>query len=81
MANVAYSNAIPEALKNSSGQFISPIVSENSVFTSDGADGETISSKYIKQLSVNGKVITYTKGNGTTGTITTQDTKVEWTII
>ncbi len=29
---------------------------------------------YIKGLSVNGKVITYTKGDNTTGTITTQDT-------
>lgn len=28
----------------------------------------------IKSLSVSGKVITYTKGDGTTGTITTQDT-------
>lgn len=28
----------------------------------------------IKELSVNGKVITYTKNDGTTGTITTQDT-------
>ncbi len=29
---------------------------------------------YIRSLSVSGKVITYTKGDGTTGTITTQDT-------
>lgn len=29
---------------------------------------------YIKGLSVSGKVITYTKGDNTTGTITTQDT-------
>lgn len=28
----------------------------------------------IKTLSINGKTITYTKGNGTTGTLTTQDT-------
>lgn len=32
------------------------------------------SDEYLKGLSVNGKVITYTKGNGDTGTITTQDT-------
>ena len=32
------------------------------------------SSDYIKGLSINGKVITYTKGDNTTDTITTQDT-------
>ena len=31
----------------------------------------------IKDLSISGKVITYTKGNGTTGTITTQDTNTD----
>lgn len=41
--------------------------------TSD-ASGNNIANTYIKGLSVNGKVITYTKGNGDTGTITTQDT-------
>ena len=41
--------------------------------TSD-ASGNNIVNTYIKGLSVNGKVITYTKGNGDTGTITTQDT-------
>ena len=38
------------------------------------ASGQTITSTYIKGLSVSGKVITYTFGDGTTGTITTQDT-------
>lgn len=38
------------------------------------ASGQTIASTYIKGLSVSGKTITYTFGNGTTGTITTQDT-------
>ena len=32
------------------------------------------SSNYIKSLSINGKTITYTKGDNTTGTLTTQDT-------
>lgn len=36
--------------------------------------GQQINTTYIKSLSVSGKTITYTKGNGTTGTITTQDT-------
>lgn len=41
--------------------------------TKDSAD-QQINTTYIKGLSVNGKVITYTKGDNTTGTITTQDT-------
>ena len=40
--------------------------------TKDSA-GQQINTTYIKGLSVSGKTITYTKGNGTTGTITTQD--------
>lgn len=38
------------------------------------SDNQQINTTYIKGLSVSGKTITYTKGNGTTGTITTQDT-------
>lgn len=36
--------------------------------------GQQINTTYIKSLSINGRTITYTKGNGATGTITTQDT-------
>ena len=36
--------------------------------------GQQINTTYIKGLSVSGRTITYTKGDGTTGTITTQDT-------
>lgn len=36
--------------------------------------GQQINTTYIKDLSISGKTITYTKGNGTTGTITIQDT-------
>lgn len=45
--------------------------------TQDSA-GQTINSTYIKSLSVSGKTITYTKGNGTTGTVTTQDTNTTY---
>ena len=38
------------------------------------SSGQQINSTYIKGLSVSGKTITYTKGDNTTGTITTQDT-------
>ena len=41
--------------------------------TQDSA-GQQINTTYIKGLSVSGRTITYTKGDGTTGTITTQDT-------
>ena len=34
---------------------------------------------YIRGLSVSGRTITYTKGDGTTGTITTQDTNTTYT--
>lgn len=42
--------------------------------------GQQIDSTYIKGLSVNGRVITYTRGNGSTGTITTQDTNTTYTL-
>lgn len=61
---------------------ISPDVSGNISITSvtnatnatNDSAGQNINTTYIKGLSVNGRTITYTKGNGTTGTITTQDT-------
>lgn len=45
--------------------------------TQDSA-GQTINTTYIKALSVNGRTITYTKGDGTTGTITTQDSNTTY---
>lgn len=39
--------------------------------------GQAITS-YIRGLSVNGRTVTYTKGDGTTGTITTQDTNTTY---
>ena len=41
--------------------------------TQDSA-GQQINTTYIKNVSVNGRTITFTRGNGTTFTITTQDT-------
>lgn len=46
--------------------------------TQDSA-GQQINTTYIKGLSVNGKTITYTRGDNTTGTITTQDTDSHYT--
>ena len=45
--------------------------------TQDSA-GNNINATYIKNLSVSGRTITFTKGNGTTGTITTQDTNTTY---
>ena len=39
-----------------------------------GTKLDSNSANYIKSLSISGKTITYTKGNDTTGTLTTQDT-------
>ena len=41
--------------------------------TQDSA-GQQINTTYIKNVSVNGRTITFTRGNGTTFSITTQDT-------
>lgn len=45
----------------------------------EDAGGNVINETYIKELSVSGKVITYTRGDDTTGTITTQDTNTTYT--
>jgi hypothetical protein len=45
------------------------------------SSGQQIDSTYIKSLSVSGRTITYTRGNGTTGTITTQDTNTTYDIL
>lgn len=45
--------------------------------TQDSA-GQQINSTYLKALSVSGKTITFTRGDGSTGTITTQDTNTTY---
>lgn len=45
--------------------------------TQDSA-GQQINTTYIKGLSVSGRTITYTRGDNTTGTITTQDTNTTY---
>ena len=45
--------------------------------TQDSA-GQQINTTYIKGLSVSGQTVTYTKGDGTTGTIKTQDTNTTY---
>ena len=42
------------------------------------ADGQDIASTYIKNLSISGKTVTVTRGDGTTFTATTQDTNTTY---
>ena len=53
-------------------------VSGSAGSATNDSEGQNISTTYIKGLSVSGKVITYTKGDGSTGTITTQDTNTTY---
>jgi len=46
----------------------------------NNASGNELSNDIIKGLSVSGKVITYTKLDGSTGTITTQDTNTTYNV-
>lgn len=47
---------------------------DTSTKATQDSSGQQINTTYIKGLSASGKTVTYTKGDGTTGTITTQDT-------
>lgn len=48
--------------------------------TQDSA-GQQINTTYIKGLSVSGRTVTYTRGDGTTGTIVTQDTNTTYGVL
>lgn len=50
----------------------------NDVTTKISDVSKNVAGTYIKGLSVSGKTVTYTKGDGTTGTITTQDTNTTY---
>ena len=67
-------------LLTSSGGFKGALTGNASTATKATQDsaGQQINTTYIKGLSVSGKTITYTKGDGTTGTITTQDTNTTY---
>lgn len=57
-----------------SGKATSATSADSATKATQDSAGQQINTTYIKGLSVNGRTITYTKGDGTTGTITTQDT-------
>lgn len=81
-----YAKSINDVKPDTSGNVsITRVDSAASADTADSATkatqdsiGQQINTTYIKSLSVNGRTITYTKGNGSTGTITTQDTNITY---
>ncbi len=64
---------VDNALSSTSENAIQNKVVANMKTNIEDSLGET-----IKELSISGKTITYTKGDGTTGTITTQDTNTTY---
>lgn len=58
-------------------KFVGPLQGNADTATKAVKDsaGQTINATYIKDLSATGQTITFTRGDGTTDTITTQDTK------
>lgn len=68
--------SFPAKVTASNGGFVGALSGNASTATKATQDsaGQQINTTYIKELSISGKTITYTKGDGTPGTITTQDT-------
>lgn len=62
----------PKAHKHPGSDITSAVANANAA-TNDST-GQNIASTYVKSLSVDGRTITVTKGNGTESTFTTQDT-------
>ena len=62
----------PKAHKHPGSDITSAVANANAA-TNDSI-GQNIASTYVKELTVDGRTITVSKGNGTTSTFTTQDT-------
>ena len=56
------------------GKAASAKTADTASFAVNDSSGNNINNTYIKSASVNGRTVTFTRGNGTTFTITTQDT-------
>ena len=61
-------------LYTSTGTSTDGTMDRNSITNALNAKLTSNSANYIKSMSISGKTITYTKGDGNTGTLTTQDT-------
>lgn len=62
----------PKSHKHPGSDITSAVANANAA-TNDST-GQNIASTYVKELTVDGRTITVTKGNGTASTFTTQDT-------
>lgn len=71
---------LPVARGGTGQTSLSSVTVGNATKSTQDSRGQQIDSTYIKGLSVSGRVITYTRGNGSTGTITTQDTNTTYTL-
>ena len=74
---ISYDTTDTEIYANATSATTATTATTATKATQDSA-GQQINTTYIKGLSVSGKTITYTKGNGSTGTITTQDTNTTY---
>lgn len=64
----------------SSGTIVAPNFTGLASSATNDSSNQKITSTYIKGLSVNGRTITFTRGDNTTGTITTQDTNTTYVV-
>lgn len=62
---------LPVARGGTGASALSGITVGNATKATQDSAGQQINSTYIKELSISGRTITYTKGNGSTGTIST----------
>lgn len=62
---------LPVARGGTGASALSSITVGNATKATDDSAGQNINTTYIKGLSASGRTITYTKGNGSTGTIQT----------
>lgn len=58
----------------SDGKAVSATTADTATKATQDGSGQVITDNYIKAVSVSGRTVTFTRGNGTTFTITTQDT-------
>lgn len=62
----------PKAHKHPGGDITSAVANANAAV--NDSVGQNIASTYVKSVTVSGRTVTVTKGNGTASTFTTQDT-------
>ena len=71
---------LPVAMGGTGASALSGITVGNATKATQDSRGQQIDSTYIKGLSVSGRTVTYTRGNGTTGSFQTQDTNTTYTL-